>query len=144
MPDEMLVKEHLLELEKALSVLERYQKLSEEQIARDTGILYAVLHGFQVAIQNLIDIAMHISMEHGEKKLEDYAQALLKLGELNVLPVEFAKKISGMAGLRNVIVHEYTQVDLKKLYHYLQNNLEDFYTFNTYILNFLNAPTDKP
>jgi len=60
-----------------------------------------------------------------------------KLGERGIIPSEFAKSIRGMAGLRNILVHEYVDLDLKKIYEILQNRLGDFYNFMKYVNRFI-------
>lgn len=47
--------------------------------------------------------------------MTDYTDIIDKLGERNVIPSEFAKNIRGMAGLRNILIHEYTYIDLRKI-----------------------------
>ena len=137
MPEQQLIKELLLELERALSVLKKYQARSQKEIETDIGVLYAVEHAFQLAIQNMIDISMHILFELGETKVADYTTALIKLGQYEIVPQEYATKISKMAGFRNVIVHGYIQIDLNRIYDNLQNNLEDFEYFIKYLLVYI-------
>ena len=52
---------------------------------------------------------------------------LISLGERRIILFEFAKSIRGMEGLRNILVHEYVDLDLKKIYEISQNRLGDFY-----------------
>ncbi|MCL4515103.1 MAG: DUF86 domain-containing protein [Firmicutes bacterium] len=47
------------------------------------------------------------------------------------------QKVAGMAGFRNVLVHQYLQVDLKEVYQILQSGLDDFRSFAGYITDFL-------
>jgi len=42
-----------------------------------------------------------------------------------------------MAGLRNVLVHEYIRVDVAKIYGYLQDRLADFVDFMSHVRNYL-------
>lgn len=54
-----------------------------------------------------------------------------------MIPVDFAESIKSMAGLRNILVHEYTEVNMKKLTDVLNNSLDDFSKFATFVMNFL-------
>ena len=45
--------------------------------------------------------------------------------------------IVGMAKFRNVLVHLYLEVDLQKVYYYLQNDLEDFERYMRYVSEYL-------
>lgn len=48
------------------------------------------------------------------------------IGKNDIIPLEFAQKIRGMASFRNILVHDYATVDLEKLHQILNNNLGDF------------------
>jgi len=48
-----------------------------------------------------------------------------------------SKQIQGMAGLRNILVHEYLRVDTGKLHDYLQHRLTDFTEFIAHIQLYL-------
>ena len=49
----------------------------------------------------------------------------------------FTEKLAPAAGLRNVLVHMYTNIDLEKLYSYLQNDIDDLELFAEYIAKHL-------
>ncbi len=46
---------------------------------------------------------------------------MLRVGELGVLPLEFARDLSALAGFRNVLVLGYTTVCWDDLYRHLQS-----------------------
>ena len=73
----------------------------------------------------------------GENQIEEYVDIIDKLGERNIIPSEFAQSIRGMAGLRNILVHEYASLDIKKIYDIVQNQLDDFYEFVNHINYYL-------
>lgn len=66
----------------------------------------------------------------------DYYEAFIILGEIGVLPMEFTRKMTPLAGFRNILVHEYLGVDwdhvLKHLHH-----LQDLYEFSEYIRDWI-------
>jgi len=101
------------------------------------GKQWAICHGLQLSIQTLIDIGNHILAAIGENQIEEYVDIIDKLGERNIIPSEFAQSIRGMAGLRNILVHEYASLDIKKIYDIVQDQLDDFYKFIKYINQFL-------
>ena len=91
----------------------------------------------QVALECVIEISEMIIAERGFRKPERYRDAILILGENGILPKSFAKKFAPAAGLRNVLVHHYAEVDLDKFYNHLQKDLKDFDTFARHIASFL-------
>jgi len=46
-----------------------------------------------------------------------------------VLPVRLSKKLVSMAGFRNVLVHEYLEIDRRRVYRVLKDELRDFEKF---------------
>lgn len=136
MVEEILVYQRLGELEQCLTTLYKLQVYSLDELREDMAKAWAVSHGLQLAIQAVLDIGNHILAEQGIKAT-DYTDVIDKLGETHVIPAAFSRRIRGMAGLRNIIVHEYTRVDVEKLHAFLTKNLGDFSEFAVYITDYL-------
>jgi uncharacterized protein YutE (UPF0331/DUF86 family) len=71
-------------------------------------------------IGRMIDINYHLTTELGHAPPKEYHESFTTVGKLNILPAEFARDIAFAAGLRNRIVHEYDEIDPKKLHEALQ------------------------
>jgi uncharacterized protein YutE (UPF0331/DUF86 family) len=110
----------LQNLERYVQQLRKFQHYSYDEIESDLEKRWAIEHGLQVSIQIVIDVGNHILASVGENQIDDYASILDKLGQRNILPPQFAAKIRGMAGFRNILVHEYAEVDLRAVYDVLQ------------------------
>lgn len=76
-------------------------------------------------IGRMIDVNYHLLTETGHPPPPDYYQSFLQLARSGVLDHEFAPRIAGCAGLRNRIVHEYNELDPRKVYEALQTALRD-------------------
>jgi len=62
------------------------------------------------------------------------------LAENGIIEQDFAVtayKMDKMVGMRNRLVHLYWEVDAAIVYEVLQNNLNDFERFKTYVYNFM-------
>jgi uncharacterized protein YutE (UPF0331/DUF86 family) len=59
-----------------------------------------------------------------------------------VIPDDFAQRLVGMAKFRNVLVHLYLEVDLQRVYSYLQHSLDDFVLYARYIGEYLATTPD--
>lgn len=137
MIDKELIRKKLQELNRYLRELENSKDISWEEFCSSLGKQWAICHGLQLSIQTLIDIGNHILAAIGENQIEEYVDIIDKLGERNIIPSEFAQSIRGMAGLRNILVHEYASLDIKKIYDIVQNQLDDFYEFVNHINYYL-------
>ncbi|MGI5837187.1 MAG: type VII toxin-antitoxin system HepT family RNase toxin [Chloroflexota bacterium] len=101
-----------------------------------------VERNLEVAAQCVIDIAHRIIALEKAKKPRDYYEAILRLGEIAVIPLDFARQLSLLAGFRNVLVHEYTAIDWDEVYRNLQN-LDDLARFSELIRHWLNQKSGQ-
>lgn len=139
MTDTELIRRKLTELENNIVTLEDLRSYTLTELQNNRAKVWSVEHGLQITIQAVIDIGNHILAAIGEPGIEDYVDVIDKLGTRNVIPPEFAQTIRGMAGFRNILVHEYAAVDIEKVYYILQHRLDDFRSYAKYIDKYLNA-----
>lgn len=59
------------------------------------------------------------------------------LGDVGILPKDFARSIKGMAGFRNILIHGYLEIDERKVYANIQRGLVDFPAFAQYIVEWM-------
>lgn len=85
---------------------------------------WAVLHGLQIASQALLDLASHLAAAAG-RDVPDYASAIQAMGDLGIFSPEVCRRCRPIAGFRNVLVHEYLDVDLEVVASVLANGLVD-------------------
>ncbi len=137
MLDRPVIEAHLQNMEEALTNLRRYKGLSLKEFSKDLSYIWIAAKGMEILIQNLLDIGAHILASEIKNDWDDYSEIIIKLGQYEIIPEDFAEQIHGMAGLRNILVHEYLRVDVKKLYDYLKNRLADFIEFMGYIQQYL-------
>ena len=137
MIDKFLITKKINDLKNNLKILHDLKRIPFEKISESLKEPWTVFYGLQISIQIVIDIGNHILASIGENQIEDYADIIDKLGKLEIIPVDFAKKIKGMPGLRNILVHEYGIIDIKRIYNILQNNLGDFEDFIFYTKKYL-------
>ncbi len=137
MLDRSIIEAHLQNMEEALANLRRYQGLSLKEFSKDLSYIWIVTKGLEILIQNLLDIGAHILASEIKNDWDDYSEIIIKLGQYEIIPEDFSKQIQGMAGLPNILVHEYLRLDEKKLYEYLKDRLTDFTEFMGYIQQYL-------
>ncbi len=87
-----------------------------------------VERNLEVAAQCCIDICHRIIALEGARKPRDYRDAIMRMGELGILPPEFAANLAPIAGFRNILIHEYLLIDWDEVYRNL-TNLDDLERF---------------
>jgi uncharacterized protein YutE (UPF0331/DUF86 family) len=137
-PDPVVVRRHLLAIDDALQILRRHQEASPAELAADRERRWAVERGLQLCAQNALDIATHIAASLGHD-VADYAAAIDRLADLEILPRAFAATFRGVAGFRNVIVHGYLDIDLAIVERLLRTGLDDFAIFARHVHKFLES-----
>jgi len=99
-------------------------------------------HHLRRALEAVLDIGRHIIAKQGLGAPSDYRSILLALGQHNILPQAFVKKVQGMAGYRNRLVHGYADVSPQEVYELLDRHLKDFDEFSERILAFVAREQD--
>ena len=111
-----------------LQKLEALHSRPLDDFLRDPYLRDIVERNLEVAAQCCIDVANRIISLEEALKPADYYESFVRLGELGVLPMEFARDFASIAGLRNVLVHEYLAIDWDEVYAHVQN-LGDLHAF---------------
>jgi uncharacterized protein YutE (UPF0331/DUF86 family) len=143
MPNWEVIEQHIQNMEEALANLSKYTNISFEEFQKDLSLIWIVENGLEILIQNLLDIGAHLLASEIKNDWEDYGEVILKLGNHGIVPQEFSDQIKGMAGLMNILIHEYLRIDLNKLFDYLKYRLEDFIQFIRYIREYQRSSLKK-
>ncbi|MBU2471571.1 MAG: DUF86 domain-containing protein, partial [Bacteroidetes bacterium] len=109
--------------------LYKYKNIKAGELVKDKSLQWTIERGLQITIQAILDIGSHILSDYRANGWKTYKEIPLKLYEHGIITKSLAKKIALMAGLRNILVHEYIEVDTKKIEEILRFNLEDFKKF---------------
>ena len=119
-----------------IDYVEEYQNVTADELKNNHKTEAIVLHYFQLACECVIDIANMLNSEYRMSPASDATESILIIGKYGVLDQDFAKKFSGIAGFRNVLVHEYVGVDFDKVVDHLAR-LPDFAEFARQVAKYL-------
>lgn len=133
--DATLVHRHLAALDRAVQQLRGHSGKPRAALG-DLDEAWAIERGLQICVQNCLDVATHIAAAAG-RDVPDYATAIDRLGELGVLPDDFARRFRSVAGFRNVLVHGYLEVDPDLVHRILNERLVDFAAFARHVEQYL-------
>ncbi len=70
--------------------------------------------------QLVIDMAGELAARRGVR-FEDYTEAVRRLGELEAFPHDLVEQLVRLPGFRNVLIHEYVELDLARVIEAVQN-----------------------
>jgi uncharacterized protein YutE (UPF0331/DUF86 family) len=127
MVDEVRVLRLLRSIADDISVL-KLESGADERRREDPIWLRGVKYTFVTAIEACLDIAQHICATEGWGPPANNGDAIRLLGEHGVCTPALARSIRRAAGFRNVLVHEYIQVNDDIVLERLKalGDLEDF------------------
>jgi len=127
----------LQRLEANVRELQRFrQTYALETINRDLHLQWALRYGLLEAIQIVIDISCHVVSRKNLGTPATYAECIELLHRAGYLDDNLASVLSGMIGLRNILVHEYASIQIERLYGLL-DRLDDFRDFARQIGRYL-------
>lgn len=100
----------------------------EQFMVEDTYAL--VQHYLRLSLEGVFHIGSHILSRLPGGRVVEYKGIARALGTTTVVPNEFAARaLVPMAGLRNLLVHEYSDIEPQRLRQILQNHLSDVELF---------------
>jgi uncharacterized protein YutE (UPF0331/DUF86 family) len=97
-------------LEELLRQLDGFRARGRSAYDEDPEVKLATQHGLQLAIQICIDIAAHIAAASGRPGPDRYQDLFIDL-RADGLDRDLAARLALAAGLRNILVHDYLDVD---------------------------------
>jgi len=100
-------------------------------------------HFLRLALEAALDTGNHVIAAKGLKKPLQLREIPLILGENNIIPKELADKLANATGLRNRLVHLYTDIDHEIIFTVLQNDLSDLAEFAKEIGKLVDAESKK-
>lgn len=137
MIDKDLIKNKMEDIQAYFKEMEPILKYESREIIEDNLKIRAVERLFQLIVDTSIDINTHIITETDFNTPEDYQSTFIILGENKILPMNFAVKISPSVGLRNLIVHKYGKVDLKKMVDDIKNEIGQYLEYLKLVNEFI-------
>ncbi len=119
----------LEKLEQLLRKLRGLQSVDLDTFLEDEDTQAKAERWLQVAVECALDLANHIIAERGWQTPSTYREAFKTLHREGLLEAELASQMADWAGLRNVLVHLYLEIDHRLLHKFLQEELGQIEAF---------------
>jgi len=121
--------EKLKQLEENITILTEIKNtLTLDEIKQHKRSEWELRYGLFESIQIMIDVSCKIANNFNLGNPENYRECIELLAKFNYINKDHTKKYISMIGLRNLLIHEYAQIDSEKLYNFLDYT-DDFKTF---------------
>jgi uncharacterized protein YutE (UPF0331/DUF86 family) len=122
------VARRLQRLDELLATLEDIRASGEQAYVSEPQTRLATERALQLAVQACIDIAAHLVAELGLRTPDDYRDTFRGLAERKLLDGDLAERLGDAAGMRNILVHEYLEIDGRQVWSALER-LDDLRAF---------------
>lgn len=126
MIDADLIRRKLSRLNMYLDKLAPLSKMTFEEYSKNDLISSAAERYIQLIVECASDINNHVVVEKESRPPEDYTSSFVKAAEVGLITRELADRIKGSGGMRNILVHEYMEIDNKKVFEIIPVAIKDY------------------
>lgn len=137
MIDSDLVRRKLARLNMYLDKLKPIADNTYKEYISDFYMKTSTERLIQLIVECATDINSHVVLESGKRPPEDYTSSFLRAAESGLITYELANKLKGSGGMRNIIVHEYMDIDDKKIHKIIPTAILDYKKYIRQVDDFL-------
>ena len=138
--DTRVIAMRLQKLDGYLRSLRQMQVVPIDEYLDDDNVQTIVERKLQLAIQVCMDIGNYLIGQLGLPVPDEQENVFAVLGREGVIERDLARRMVGMVRFRNILVHDYLEIDSYIVYRNLKDELEDFDQFTQAIIGqFLSA-----
>ena len=134
--DAEVIDARLRELSRRLRRVAARQPASVKALAADEDLQDILARNLEVAIQTCIDVAYHLCGAHGVVPATA-AEAFSELAKRGLIERRLGGRLQLAVGFRNVLVHEYTDIDWKIVMQVMRTGTRDLAAFGKAVLRML-------
>lgn len=114
--------------------MRQLQQADLSEYLEDENLQAIVERRLQLAIQICMDIANYLIAQLGLTSPDEPEHIFAVLGRENMLRPDLARHMVGMVRFRNILVHDYLDIDSRMVYQNLSAELDDFDQFARQII----------
>ncbi|MFW5923507.1 MAG: type VII toxin-antitoxin system HepT family RNase toxin [Planctomycetota bacterium] len=115
----------LKKLDEYLDILRDLRQYNQEEFIKDPEHYGSAERFLHLTIEALNDVGNHIVADQNWGDVEWYSDIPKRLYEHDVIDESMKDRWTRMIGFRNILVHDYLDLDHKKVYVVIQNNLDE-------------------
>ena len=139
--DKELIQLRIDVIEKNLNEINSMVKEGYEKFSGSFRDELAAKHALLESIEACVDIANHIIAAKNYRRPLDYKDVFKILEEKKIIPKDLSFRLQEMAKFRNLLVHRYVEVETKKLFKIMKDDVKDIEEFVAVILRYLKKPS---
>ena len=139
MVDESVVRDRLGALRLNAYRLAGIVQAGRERFIVEEDLFLKAERCLHLCIQAILDIGTHVLAAETLERPAGYEGVVPALGSARILTAELVARLGGIAGLRNILVHDYLAVNHGLLFDDIVSGLPDLEDFASSIEEFLST-----
>lgn len=143
MVDPKVVRRLIQNLQFYLNHLKNKSSVTLEEYLNDYDLQAIVERRLEEAITCCIDIGNHIISDENLRPAKSYRDVFKVLNENGIISNRVTKFLMELASFRNILVHEYADIDNKKVYTNFKLTLEIIPKYIGELIKFINKGKKK-
>lgn len=120
-----VIENQISSVKKYLEIVKRYEKYSAEEIKNDIDLRGTVERYLYLLVQSSIDLAESFVAHKKLRKPTTLSENFHILNEAGILETGLTEELVKMTGFRNVIAHDYEEVDYNIVYRVIHEGGKD-------------------
>lgn len=112
-----------------LGRLKAFEATTEGEFAREPALHDLAERYLHLAVEACLDLANHWIADRGLGTPDSNRDSFTLLERAGAIPPELAERLRGWAGFRNILVHEYLEIDHRIAYAAIRTELGDLEAF---------------
>ena len=124
-----LIKTRAHDIRANIEKVRRYSALSDEEFFADERNLYSVQHLLLLSIEASASICLHLTSRMTGAAPASYGECFGALLAAGIIDEELSRRLTGMVRFRNLLVHQYWDIDPQRVLDYARSDIGDFEDF---------------
>jgi uncharacterized protein YutE (UPF0331/DUF86 family) len=135
--DRHVIEDKLERLRRCVQRIEQKRPSTAEALVTDYDLQDILSVNLERAVQLCVDIAAHIIADREVSAPTTMAAAFEALHTLHILSSDLANSMKKAVGFRNIVVHNYQEIDWRIVFNICHHKLDDFRAFAQVIMSLL-------
>lgn len=132
-----IIRKRLNKLDEYLDFLNKAQEYEKEAFMKTPEYYGSVERFLQLSIESLDDMANHVIAANELGVIDQYSDIPKHFADEQWIDESMKDVWIKMIGFRNILVHDYLEVDREMVYEILQNHLDDLKKLKKVFVRFL-------
>jgi uncharacterized protein YutE (UPF0331/DUF86 family) len=127
--DKDVINRKLESLRRCIARITSKMPMTRDELRSNYDLQDIVALNLERAVQTCVDIAAHVMSETEMPPPSTMAEGFARLAELQILPLQLAESLQKAVAFRNILVHNYTDINWDIVTDIVTYRLTDFIQF---------------